>query len=733
VANSENKPNALLTSLALILVTIATYWSALHCQFVDYDDNDYVTHNPHVQSGITTQSVAWAMTAKYVGNWHPLTWISHMLDYQLFGLNPEGHHATNLLLHTFNVVLLFLAMRRMTGAHWRSAFVAALFAVHPLHVESVAWVAERKDVLSTFFGLLAIAAYIRYTEKPKLARYLLVALLFALSLMSKAMLVTLPLILLLLDFWPLKRIAISATSNSDSESNNPSFSNQLPRLGRLALEKLPLLLLSCLSSLITVSAQGVAVGQLKLPFYIRLANAVLSYFRYIAKMFWPTKLVVLYPFPNGVLWQVVIASIVIVGFSVLVIRLRAKCPWLFTGWLWYLGTLIPVIGVVQFGMQSIADRYTYVPLIGLFVILAWGGFALAERWRIDPLSLGVLSLIPIAVCAGLTRIQLTHWKDTVALFEHALRWTSPNGIIENDLAAVFLTRGNVDAAYEHAAAAVKILPEYTDALSNLGSALLAKGKIDDSIACYRRALQLRPGDSDLHHDLGCALVKKDDWNAAIDEFQVATRLNPGAVQFHSDLARALLTNGKLDEGTQELQKILQIDPNHWESHYSLGQISLSQGKIEEAAHHYSDAIHINATNGMLHFRLGLALNLLNKNEEAAQEYQQSLNYDPHNVEALNNLAWMRASSSNPKLRNGKEAVRLAEEACRLDQTHDARYVSTLAAAYAADNQFEKATQTATQAAGIAAAAGNPDFARECARRAELFQSQKAIYDGDQPK
>jgi tetratricopeptide (TPR) repeat protein len=730
VAISENKSNPVLTSLALILITIVTYWSALHCEFVDYDDNDYVTRNPHIQSGITAQSLAWAMTARHVGNWHPLTWISHMMDYQLFGLNPTGHHATNLVLHTLNVVLLFWVMRRMTGAHWRSAFVAALFAVHPLHVESVAWVAERKDVLSTFFGLLATAAYVRYTEKPKVAPYLLVALLFALSLMSKSMLVTLPFVFLLLDFWPLKRITASA---SDSESNNGHFKNQIFRSGRLVVEKLPLVVLSCICSLLTVSAQGLAVGQLKLPLYVRLSNAILSYFRYIGKMFWPAKLVVLYPFPSGVLWQVLIASIVLLGFSVLVIHFRAKYPWLFTGWLWYLGTLIPVIGIVQVGMQSIADRYTYLPLIGLFVILAWGGFALADRWRIDPVSLGVLSLVPIVVCAGLTRIQLTHWKDSVALFEHTLRWTSGNAIIENDLAAVYLARGSFAAASEHAAAAVKILPEYADALSNLGSALLSKGKIDESIACYRRALQLRPGDSDLYHDLGCALVKKNDWNGAMDELQTAVRLNPSAVSFHSDLARALLTNGKLDEGTQELQKTLQLAPNHWESHYYLGQISMNQGKIEEAANHFSDATRINPTNAVLHFRLGLALNLLNKNQEAVLEYQQAVNLDPYNVEALNNLAWIRASSSNPKLRNGKEAVRLAEEACREDQNHDARYVSTLAAAYAADNQFEKASQLASQAATIAMSAGNPDFARESAQRAELFRSQNAVYDGEKPK
>jgi tetratricopeptide (TPR) repeat protein len=732
VANSENKPNPILTSLALILLTLVTFWTALHCQFVDYDDNDYVTRNPHIQSGITAQSVAWAMTARYVGNWHPLTWMSHMLDYELFGLNPEGHHATSLLLHALNVVLLFLVLRKMTGAHWRSAFVAALFAVHPLHVESVAWVAERKDVLSTFFGLLAIAAYLRYTEKPKLTRYLPVALLFALSLMSKAMLVTLPFVLLLLDFWPLKRIALSRTSISSPESNTDDFRNQLLRLGRLILEKVPLLALSCISSLLTVSAQGFAVGQLKLPFYVRLANAVLSYFRYIAKMLWPTKLVVLYPFPSGVLWPVIIASIAILGFTLLVFRFRSNYPWLFTGWFWYLGTLIPVIGLVQVGMQSIADRYTYVPSIGLFVILAWGGFALADRWRIDPVSLGVLSLIPIAICAGITRHQLTHWKDSTALFEHTLRWTSGNAIIENNLAAVYLARGEVDAAAEHAAAAVKISPENTDALSNLGSALLSKGKVDESIACYRRALQIHPNDFDLHHDLGCALVKKGDWNAAIDELQAAVRLNPTVVTFHSDLARALLTNGKLEEGAQELQKILQIDPNHWESHYYLGQISMGQGKLDEAARHFTDAIHINSTNALLHFRLGLAWNLLNKNEAAAQEYQQSLDRDPHNIEALNNLAWLRASSSNPKLRNGKDAVRLAEEACRLDQTHDPRYISTLAAAYAADDQFEKAIQVVSQAATIATAAGNLDFAHECERRAELFRSQKAIYDGEKP-
>ena len=606
----------LLVCLSLALVTSAVYWPVLHCGFINFDDPLYVARNTRVQHGLTWDNVRWAATAKLVGNWHPLTWISHMLDCQLYGPNPAGHHATNLLFHTINTVLLFLVLRRMTDTVWRSAFVAGLFALHPLHVESVAWVSERKDVLSTFFWMLTIWAYVCYAQKSKGQRpkakveeqtsgvepsslrsdaplsreskadarqsalaYTLMLIFFALGLLAKPMLVTLPCLLLLLDFWPLGRVSSWA---------------------RLVVEKVPLLALAIASSVITFSAQGIAVNGLGLPFSIRLENALVSYFQYIVKMLWPTKLVVLYPFsPQFAIWHLAVAIIVVGCLSFLAVRQVTRRPYLFTGWFWFLGTLGPVIGLVQVGLQSMADRYTYVPLIGLFLIVAWGGYDLAARWQLRPGAIALMGVLPILACIPVTRVQLGYWKDSVALFEHALRWTSNNYILENDLALALVDRGQIDEARKHLDQALSIHPDYAEALSNLGLVLVAQGKIDEGITSYRKAIGKQPADPELHHNLACALARKGAWDGAIQEFQIAVRLNPEMSQSRADLARALTYQGRLGEAKAQWITLLRLEPENVDAHANLGLVLAAEKDFDAAVDHLKEAARLRPSDSEL--------------------------------------------------------------------------------------------------------------------------------------
>ncbi len=399
----------ILICLFLVLATLTVYWQVGNYEFVNFDDDKYIIENFHVQKGLTRDSVIWAFTATHVSNWHPLTWLSHMLDFQLYGLNPSGHHLTNVFFHLVNTLLLFLVLKLMTGALWRSGLVAALFAVHPLHVESVVWVAERKDVLSTLFWMLTLWAYLGYTKRPGVKRYLVILLAFALGLMAKPMLVTLPFVLLLLDYWPLKRIELGQSAIGLPAASQPSTIANKPgaQAFRLLLEKTPMFVLAAVSSVVTfiVQKSGGAVGALETyPFKIRMANALLSYVIYLKKMIWPQNLAVFYPHPGQSLpmWQAAGAGLLLVVVSIAVIRAGRRYPYLPVGWLWYVGTLVPVIGLVQVGDQAMADRYTYVSLIGLFIVVAWGVPDVARSWRYGkcPRCSAKLALWQICPCLG---------------------------------------------------------------------------------------------------------------------------------------------------------------------------------------------------------------------------------------------------------------------------------------------------------------------------------------------
>ena len=547
--------------LASVVLAVLVGWSflpSLRNGFVDYDDQFYVTANPHVQQGLTWAGVGWSFRSGEASNWHPLTWLSHCLDCQLFGLRPWGHHLTSLALHVLNTVLLFMVLSRMTGAAGRSFLVAALFGVHPLHVESVAWVAERKDVLSALFWLLTMWAYAVYGEESKVERpkfnapfpigygewplftllatkrnvfYGLALLAFALGLTSKPMLVSLPCVLLLLDCWPLR-----------------SF--QWRSWQRLCLEKTPFFLLSAVSCGITFAVQkaGGAV-MVDIPLATRLGNAAMSYGRYLGKLFYPAGLCAFYPYPAS--WPAgwILASVLLVGgVSIVAIRARRALPVLFTGWFWFIVTLIPVIGLVQVGEQSMADRYGYIPSIGVFILVAWGAGELASRWKRGPAAFSVASAAAIAICALLTRRQIGFWHDGETLFLRAIAVTEGNGVAHDSLGTILASKGRLDEAIAHYREALKLRQDDASALNNLGSALILEDRYTEAVQALRQALKAKPGYPKAHYNLGTALAKEGRLDEAVRELRMAVTLAPEAADYHSNLGGDTVLSGALRRG-----------------------------------------------------------------------------------------------------------------------------------------------------------------------------------------
>jgi tetratricopeptide (TPR) repeat protein len=639
ILNLIKDRRTVIVCLLLSTVTLATYWLVLDNDFIHLDDPDYVTNNEHVLSGLRWQNVEWAFRTGYASNWHPLTWISHQLDAQLFGMKPGGHHLTSLVFHIANSLLLFSLLQRMTGATGRSAFVAALFALHPLHVESVAWVSERKDVLSAFFFMLTLLAYAKYAErrtkrgegldkskvqsprskvtesvtsgewpvgsrvegrgsrKLRALRYYALALfLFALGLMSKPMLVTLPFVLLLLDYWPLGRFQL--------KTQNSKLRTLLP----LLWEKLPFLTLSLASSIITflVQSRGHAVSS-GVGLEPRLANAICSYLKYLGKAIWPVNLSIFYPHPNFSssslnvfgspgpspwTWQVIAAALMLVALSSWALLRPKREPWFAVGWFWYLGTLVPVIGVVQVGWQAMADRYTYIPLIGIFVLVAWGAAALLGGLHWHQRVVGAAGLAAALACAAVAHNQLKYWRTNFTVFEHALAATGRNAMADWSLGVEFALQGKHDLAIQH----------------------------------FRRTLEEAP--------------------------------------------------------THERARVA----------------------------------------------LGHTLSLQRKNDEAVVEYQTVLKLNPSNSDALNDLAWIRASVPEARLRNGAEAVKFAEQACKLTEFRDPQLIGTLAAAYAEAGQFDEAIKTAEKAKALATALGKRNLADRNQELLEFYQARKPYHE-----
>jgi tetratricopeptide (TPR) repeat protein len=531
--------------VCLFVLTWVVFGQTLRYDFVNYDDPRYVYQNTRITSGINFANVAWAFSHIHSENWHPLTTITHMLDCQLHGLNAGWHHSTNVLLHCLAVILLFVALERMTGALWRSAFVSAVFAVHPLHVESIAWIAERKDVLSAFFFMLTLLAYLHYTRAPSIGRYLTVALGLALGLMSKPMLVTLPFVLLLLDYWPLGRFETHG-------------SNTGRRLLQLVLEKTPLIALSAVSSIVTFLVQQGAIGWTEqLPVSARISNALVAYVIYIRQMFWPASLAVFYPHPENRLpvWEISLAFIVLVGITAAAFVFRKKGPYLMTGWLWYLGMLVPVIGLVQVGWQGHADRYTYLPQIGLYVAVTWAVTDLTRSWRFQRMALGAVALVVVGALSWRCWLQTSYWRDSETLFTHALDVTSNNDVALNNLGIIFLEKGQLDDAISKLQAAIDLRPENGPAHDNLAKALLKKGQVAEAMVQYRKLLELDPWNVEARNTLGTALIQHGYVKEAIDQWLDVLTIQPDNGNAASNVAWVFATcpDDSIRDGTRAVE------------------------------------------------------------------------------------------------------------------------------------------------------------------------------------
>jgi len=758
--------------MVLFLAVLAVFGQTAGFGFVNCDDNLYVFENAHVEGGLSLKGLAWVFTHADCFLYHPLTMLSLMADYQLHGLSAGGYHLTNVLLHAASAILLFLVLLQMTGALWRCAFVAALFAIHPLRVESVAWVAERKDVLAGFFFMLTLGAYVRHVRKPdSLARYWMVAATFVLALLSKPTVVTLPFVLLLLDYWPLRRF-------------------EPPRkLSGLILEKIPLLALAAAACAVTVLVAGKWItpnARVSMP--ARLGNALVYYAVYLRQMVWPEGLAVPYLSPQHGLppWEMALAGTLLAGVSAVAWKERRTRPWLLTGWLWYLGMLTPMIGIVPVGTTAQADRYTCLPQIGINLAVTW----FVAEWRLSRAVFGSLMagvLAALMVCAWK---QTAYWKNSETLWTRALACTTSNSIAHLNFGNVLFQKGKVDEAITHYQEALQIKPDYTEArydlgnallqrgrvdeaiaqyqealqlnpdyaesrnclglaldqkgrvdeaitqfqkaleinpdnaeaLNNLGNALLRKGRVDEAIAHYQKALKINSDYAEAHNNLGNALLQKGRVEQAITHYQVALRINPGLAEAHRNLGTVLLQKGSVDEAISQFQQALQIWPDYAEAHYNLGNSFSQLGRMEEAISQYQMALQIKPDYAEALVNLGNSFFQLGRMDRAISQYQKALQIGPVDPEVQNNLARCLATAPQASLRNGNKAVELARRANELAGGKNPVILGTLAAAFAEAGRFSEAVEVAQRALHLAAAQSDTRLAGQLQLEMQLYQS-----------
>jgi len=715
---SQEHATKWLVCLALAVVTFAAYVPVVGNNFINLDDPDYVTQNPVVQQGFSWNAIKWAFGAFHTCNWHPLTWLSHMLDCQLYGLDPAGHHLTSLAFHVANTLLLFLLLENLTARIWPGAFVALLFGLHPMHVESVAWVAERKDVLSAFFFLLTLLCYARAVRSDPLSQrfsaagkwpmttteatsspaaprvtcyqsrfYWLALLLFALGLMAKPMLVTLPCVLCLLDYWPLGRIQFPLRSQSFSIFR------------RLALEKIPFFVLTAISCGITFIAQyQFSVQPLtEVPLVMRLAHTPVAYAWYVLKLFWPANLSVFYPLRPSQPSEVVGALVLIALLTWLACRLRRGRPYLLVGWFWFLVMLLPVSGLIQVGNQAYADRYSYLPYIGLFIILAWGFPALLTKWRYGKVFLSAGALLVAVACFSLTLAQVRVWKDTRTLFGHALALDDDNYVAWCALGVEYVLGGNTDQAINCFRRATAIDVKYYMAWNNLGRALYDKKEFNEALSAYQMAVQCAPkfppSRGAVYYNLGDLYLAMGRFADAITNLQKAVELIPAQPEIYQDLACAFARNHQPEQATVQFQNAFRLQPGDVGAELALAGSLSDSGKS-------SDAIN--------HFYRALAL-------------------DPDSVAALNNLAWLLATGPDAALRDGHEAVCLAEHACQVTGYKEPLLIGTLAAAYAEAGRSNDAVAAAEQARSVALAQGQKEIAAKNEQLLELYKSGRAYH------
>jgi tetratricopeptide (TPR) repeat protein len=769
IATTRLTKNQLFTVICLFLalMTLAVYWPVTGNDFINFDDQEYVTVNPHITSGLTWTNVIWAFESGEAANWHPLTWISHMIDCDLYGLNAGGHHLTNLLFHIANTLLLFLFLNEITGALWRSAFVAALFAWHPLHVESVAWAAERKDTLSAFFWILTLLTYVRFVQKSKAGNqkpelqsltsifrpltsgfYWLALFFFACGLMSKPMVVTLPFVLLLLDFWPLGRIA--------------NFKFQIANL-KIVLEKIPFFALALAGSTVTYLVQRTGGAFSPVSLTDRLVNALMAYARYLSKFFWPTNLSIAYPYQRH--WPLVFAvgaALVLAVWSWLFVLKARQRPWLLMGWLWFLGTLVPTIGLVQVGAQSMADRYTYIPSIGLFIVVVWGVNDLFDLWSARRKFLPLAGALVLAGCVAVTSRQIGYWQNGAAIFSHAIEVTDNNYIAYNCLGKIFDDLGEKNKALYLFSEAVRIEPRYPPTQFNLATTLLEFGRTDEALEHFNAVAKLTPQDADAQYDigtyfllhdqpekaagyfanaikdkpdfaeacnsLGTALLKQSKLDEAVAQFRETLRLKPDFAPAHLNLATALIKQGKSAEAITEFSENVRLHPADPDAHFNLGLALLDSQQFAGAAAQFSEDLRLAPNETKAHYRLAQVLSRQHKSSEAVAHYREAIRLTPDFPDALNELAWILATDPDAHNRSGGEAVKLAQCACDLTQNQQPAFLTTLAAAYAETGQFEEATACIQKSNSRATDASQKKIADKNEILLKLFQIGQPFHE-----
>jgi tetratricopeptide (TPR) repeat protein len=707
-----------LICLALIVITLTAFWPVGHLGFILYDDygkEGYIVDNTNIQAGITFESIRWAFTTTQASNWHPVTWLSHMLDYQWFGLNASGHHWMNLGFHIANTLLLFIVLREMTQTVWRSALVAALFALHPTHIQSVAWISERKDVLSGFFMMLTLWAYTRYVEKSKVQSpkskvfYGLALGFFALGLMSKPMLVTLPVILLLLDFWPLGRVGRLLGASARQASDQPSprlrpagkwrvtrFGLPVPQpstFNHLLFEKLPFVALSLASSVVTFCAQGVSVVPLDyVSWDSRIENALAAYTAYLGKTFWPENLAIFYPYTTIPPWEVFGSGLLLIFLSVFCIRRMRFQPYLLVGWFWFLVTLVPVIGLAQVSVQSMADRYLYLPSIGLFIMVAWGMAGIASISSLWRATVTVGTTVLLMACLLDTRYQLRYWRDSVTLFSRALEVTG-----ENPMGNFFL-----------------------------GNALWVSGNLDAAAKNYRSVLRSAPNSEDVHYRLGYILCLQKKWPEAGVQFGEALRLNPDNPYAHKYLGDTLVAREKFDEAGTEYATALQLRPDDVVIREAMALL-VKKAETAKALTSLYETLKSQPT-AEAHARIAVLRTTQGEFQDALEHYLAALRLKPDSPEVLNNLAWLLATCPDGHIRDGTQAVKHAGRACELTHYHMTPFVGTLAAAYAEAGRFDDAISTAQKACTLATESGDQDLLKRNQELLALYQSHQPYHE-----
>ena len=650
-AEPESPRRGLILAISLVLAvaTVLAYASVRHHAFLLFDDSAYVTENGMVQSGLTAAGARWAFTTPYAGNWHPLTWISHMADVQLFGLEPGWHHVTNLFLHVLTTLLVFRLFLRMTGAIGASAFVAALFALHPLHVESVAWVAERKDVLSTLWWVLAVSAYVTFVRQPTALRYGAIVLCFLLALMSKPMVITLPFLLLLLDVWPLARWNVT-NDRPDAKSTKA-----------LIIEKLPLFALALAMAVVTffVQRQAGAVRSLDtLPVSLRIAKIPVAYVWYLVGTVWPVDLAALYPYPTAIpLWQSLGATLLLIAITVAAVRIVRSRPYVLVGWLWFIGTLVPVIGIVQAGAQPYADRFMYVPAIGLFAIVA---FAAKDAIAARPALLrpvGALGIAVLAVFAVMSYRQLTYWKDSVTLWERAVAVTRNNYIAYTNLGFSLAEAGHRSDALGAYQEAIRLKPTYSNAHNYLGVLHAEMGNPDKSASELEEAIRLRPGFAEAHNNLGLARAEQNRLDDAVKSFKEALRLDPKFAPARNNLALAYIRQHRLELAIPELEQALREQPGSAESEMNLATALSDAGRHNDALAHFDSAARLGGDPVRVHSAWGEALMNLGDLPGALRHFTTALEIKPSFGPAVHNLG--RTLVRSGRVDEGMQALQSA--------------------------------------------------------------------------